>query len=127
MKAKAGYKQQKRRSPHIGRWLHRYFARKTCKHEQFVKWLEPSWEDREHPNYSMEALGKEYAKMLHDDEWDAYLLLLDRYPDKTLALAFDVSLPTVRRWKTGINAPAPGMREGIYEWLKENPPPVEKD
>lgn len=31
MRAKNGYRQDKDRSPHIGRKLKRYFARRTCR------------------------------------------------------------------------------------------------
>ncbi len=31
MKAKKGYKQQKSRSPWIGKWLKWYFTKKTCR------------------------------------------------------------------------------------------------
>ncbi len=36
-----------------------------------------------------------------------------------VAREFGCSLPTVRRWKTGISAPLSGMRRVVYRWLKE--------
>lgn len=37
--------------------------------------------------------------------------------DKDLAHQFNVSRPTVSRWRTGKNAPHPAMRTPIYSWL----------
>ncbi len=39
--------------------------------------------------------------------------------EKDLASAFDVSLPTIRRWRAGLSAPHRFMRPAIYNWLIE--------
>lgn len=37
--------------------------------------------------------------------------------NKEIAHRFDVSRPTIERWRTGINAPHPAMRKAVYDWL----------
>ena len=40
-------------------------------------------------------------------------------PDLELARTFRISLPTVRRWKSGESAPHPLGQESVFEHLRE--------
>ena len=42
-----------------------------------------------------------------------------RLVDRDIAHEFEVSLPTVTRWRNGTNAPHPAMRKHVYGWLKD--------
>lgn len=39
--------------------------------------------------------------------------------DSNLAREIQLSVPTIKRWRTGKNTPFPLMRTGIYTWLKK--------
>ena len=39
--------------------------------------------------------------------------------ERQIARRFDVPRTSVRRWANGNNAPFPGMRHHVYEWLYE--------
>ncbi len=37
---------------------------------------------------------------------------------ETLALAWEVSVSTIRNWEVGLSEPRPPMEEAIWRWLK---------
>jgi hypothetical protein len=74
----------------------------------------------------------ERRNMRQNDEWDMCVLALRKIDDQEISDAFDVSLPTVERWKDYTGMPHPAMRPVIYKWLKarellgELPPPARR-
>lgn len=40
--------------------------------------------------------------------------------DREIAEGFGTSVPTVKRWREGINEPHPAMHQVVFEWLEEN-------
>lgn len=39
--------------------------------------------------------------------------------DREIAHEFEVSRPTVTRWRNGLNAPHPALRKHVFTWLRE--------
>lgn len=48
-----------------------------------------------------------------------FQIAIQNVPDKMLSRMFGVSRPSVRRWKSGQNAPHPFMQEAVFEKLEE--------
>lgn len=40
-------------------------------------------------------------------------------PEKEFAKEFDIAISTVRRWKTGVSCPLPGMRKIVKKFIDE--------
>ena len=56
--------------------------------------------------------------MISDQDFvNAIVKASDMYGDKNLADELCVSLPTIKRWKSGKNLPANAVRKSVYEWL----------
>ena len=57
---------------------------------------------------------------IHNDlVWAECVTKLLDIDDLEIVKAFDVSLPTVKRWKTGTDCPHPAMHEVVRNWLKK--------
>lgn len=58
----------------------------------------------------------------NDAEYFTFLLnsgiQLFNISDEEIRHRFDISMPTLQRWKNGTNAPHPAMRRPVYAWLR---------
>lgn len=60
-----------------------------------------------------------HADIREDLTWAECLTKLLDIANLEIAEAFDVSLPTVKRWKAGTSRPYPAMYEAVRDWLKK--------